>query len=137
MSGGYEDLLDMTYPRQTQRPRMARKDRAAQFSPFAALTGYEDVIRETGRWTQAPAELAGDGIAQLDEQLRQLSSLQNSVPMLTVTYFRPDEKKAGGVFLTVTGRLLRLDERRQMLVLESGREIPFHRISLLQGDIFL
>ena len=90
---GYEDILYMEYPRATKRARMTRADRAAQFSPFAALTGYEQAIQETGRLTQSFAGPSWDGLQLLDETLRNIYQNLRTQPMVTVTYFIPDQKK--------------------------------------------
>ncbi len=136
MSGSYEDIIHLPYPRPTRRPRMSREDRGAQFSPFAALTGFEGAILEAGRLTQSPMEMGPDGLAMLDEKLQQLYQARSSHPEILVTYFRPDEYKSGGAYITAAGRLCRMDVQVQALWLEDGTEIPFFRIYDIQGDLF-
>ena len=119
---GYEDIVHLPYPRKPQR--MSNYDRAAQFSPFAALTGHEEAIAETARLTDSAIELGEDGISMLNEKLRCLEPGQD----VTVIYFRPDARKAGGAYVRHTGRLKRLEQHRSALVMEDGAVIDFGRI---------
>ena len=119
---GYEDIIHLDYPRKPRR--MSSHDRAAQFAPFAALTGHEAAIAETTRLTEAAIELGEDGIAMLDGKLRSLDPGQK----VTVVYFRPDARKAGGAYVRCTGILKRMEETRGMLVMTDGRAIDFQRI---------
>ena len=119
---GYEDIIHLPYPRKPQR--MSNYDRAAQFSPFAALTGHEEAIAETARLTDTAIELGEDGISMLNEKLRCLEPGQD----VTVIYFRPDARKAGGAYVRHTGRLKRLEQHRSALVMEDGAVIDFGRI---------
>ena len=98
-------------------------DRAAQFAPFAALTGHEAAIKETARLTEAEIELDEDSKELLDIRLRQLQEHLAEHPEVSVTYFRPDEKKAGGVYETVTGKVKKVDEYVGELVFTDGRRI--------------
>ena len=128
MSERYEDIIHLPRHVSSRRLPMPLTDRAAQFSPFAALTGYEDTIRETGRLTDAAAELACDEQELLNRQLQELARLLPGRPEITVTHFVPDTRKSGGAYVETTGRLLKIDSLRQILVLEEGREISFGRI---------
>ena len=119
---GYDDIIHLPYPCKPQR--MSNYDRAAQFSPFAALTGHEAAIAETARLTETAIELVEDGISMLDEKLRRLQPGQ----AVTVLYFEPDDRKAGGAYLRRTGVVKRLENHRQALVLEDGSAIDFRRI---------
>lgn len=127
----YDDIISLPHPVSGSHPPMPVAERAAQFSPFAALTGFEDAIRETGRLTDSKVELDEDARELLDEKIKRLRRLQaesGEMPWAAVTYFRPDEKKDGGAYVTVTGRVKRVDEYERVLVLQDGK-----RISL--GDI--
>ena len=124
----YEDIIGLPHHRSATRPRMAREDRAAQFAPFAALNGYEAAIRETGRLTDTAAELMEGGAALVDEGLRAIRQRMEEQPEITVTYFRPDERKAGGAYLTVTGRVRKFMEYERTLSLHDGTMIPFDQI---------
>ena len=136
MNGPYDDILYMPHHVSATRKRMALLDRAAQFSPFAALTGYDAAIRETGRLTDSAVDWDVDGMAILNEKLQHLSERQETQPEVTVTYFVPDERKNGGAYTTVTGKVKKLDPHAQVLLLTDGREIPFQRILELEGEPF-
>ena len=136
MNGPYDDILYMPHHVSATRKRMALLDRAAQFSPFAALTGYDAAIRETGRLTNSAVDWDVDGMAILNEKLQHLSERQETQPEVTVTYFVPDERKNGGAYTKVTGKVKKLDPYTQVLLLTDGREIPFQRILELEGEPF-
>lgn len=124
----YDDIIHLPHPVSSRRGRMSMIDRAAQFSPFAALTGYEDAIEETGRLTDRPVELDEDGKAMLNEKLRLVTQALPCSPRVTVTYFLPDTRKAGGAYVSVTGKIKKVDEYGQTLLMEDGTVIAFHRI---------
>lgn len=128
----YKDIIDLPHHRSATRPQMAREDRAAQFAPFAALNGYEAAIRETGRLTDTAAELMESSVEAIDEALRAVRQRLGDQPEVTVTYFRPDDRKAGGTYLTVTGRVRKLMEHERMLLLHDGRVIHFDQIYELE-----
>lgn len=136
MKGPYDDIIGLSYPMPTSRKRMSMIDRAAQFSPFAALTGYDAAIQETGRLTDCQIDLDVDGEAMLDEKIRQLSRHQEEQPEVTVTYFVPDARKSGGAYVTVTGQIRKIDRYEQAILLTDGTVISFSRISALDGEIF-
>jgi hypothetical protein len=107
---------------------MPRADRAAQFAPFAALNGYEAAIAETGRLTDSAAELL-DGYADaIDEALREIRRRLNEQPAVTITYFEPDKRKAGGAYRTVTGTVCKLLEYERLLMMHDGTCIVFDQI---------
>ena len=136
MINSYGDILRLRHPEPRTRQRMSIHDRAAQFSPFAALTGYEAVIREAGRRTHRDTELAEDGAGMLDSALRALEQRMEERPEISVTWFVPDDRKAGGSYRTDTGAVKGLDRRSQCLLMENGSWIPFGRIRELKqaGD---
>lgn len=134
MSREYEDIIHLPHHVSTNRNRMSMTDRAAQFSPFAALTGYDAAIRETGRLTDQPLELAADELERLDRALRWLMVLPEGESEVRVRYFRPDARKDGGAFVDCTGRVRRVDPHRQLLTLSDGSVIPFDRICRIDGD---
>ncbi len=107
---------------------MTRQDRAAQFSPFAALTGYEAVIAESGRLTDAKTELTDSSVEEINEKLQRLT--KNDA--VTVTYFVPDKNKSGGRYVTVTGFFKRVDTCEQVLLLADGSAICLDAICSLQ-----
>lgn len=132
MSGPYDDILHLSRPVSQSHPPMPRADRAAQFSPFAALTGYEDAVRETARLTQGRLELTDEEKSAIDGVLQALSVHLSEHPSVIVTYFLPDEKKDGGAYVTVTGCLRRIDVLARQLLLLDGTQIPIDDISQLQ-----
>lgn len=134
MSGKYDDLLHLPHHVSTAHPQMSLHDRAAQFKPFAALTGYEAVIRETGRLTDARMELDESAKAELDWRLQVLSGILSQRPEVSATYFQPDGKKAGGAYRTVTGTVRKIDEYEGVLVMDDGTGIPIYDLFALEGE---
>lgn len=124
----YADIIDLPYKKSNTRPQMSLYDRAAQFSPFAALSGHEDAIEETARLTQSKIDMDEQTQNRLDEQLFYLKSILASKPMLTVTYFQPDDKKEGGAYLTVTNRLKKIDDFLGEFVFEDGIRVNISQI---------
>ena len=106
------------------RPQMPISDRAAQFSPFAALTGYAGVIRETARLTDRKIELDETMLTALNERYQLLFLLLDAEPEVEITHFVPDERKSGGAFRTVSGVVKRADEFVRRLTLTDGTVIP-------------
>lgn len=133
MSGNYDDILPLPHPTSKTHPRMSRQDRAAQFSPFAALTGYEAVVKETARLTEERPMLTEDEVAELDTRLRLAMELDAKV---TVTWFRPDDKKSGGCYVTTTGRIRKVDELERVLTMEGGTQIPVQEVTAVDGTTF-
>ncbi len=132
----YQDIIDLPHPEPQGRPRMTMANRAAQFSPFAALTGYGAAAREEARLTGEKQELSEDMKDLLDARLTLLDQCQQQRPVVTVTWFRPDEKKAGGRYETVTGRVKRLDGAGRVIELTDGTRIPLGDLRQLEGDLF-
>lgn len=135
-ANNYDDIINLPHHVSTVRAHMSLHDRAAQFLPFAALTGYEDAIRETGRITQEQITLSESEIEGLNERLHILSEEAGSHPKICVTYFVPDAKKEGGAYETAEGYVKRIDEYRRILIMEDGRQIPMEDMIELDGDIF-
>ena len=124
----YDDIIHLPRPVSKKHPPMPLSKRAAQFLPFAALTGFEGEIAETARLTQAAPELGEDALMALDAQLSLLRQRLPEQPEVTVTCFIPDEKKTGGHFETLTGRARRLDEPNRLLFLTDGTKIDLDTI---------
>lgn len=120
----YDDIIGLPRPVSPTRPHMSMEERAAQFSPFAALTGFGAVIQESGRVTQEREELDEDELARLNEVFLLLKENVQRHPMVCVTYFEADDKKAGGAYRTAEGRLRKIDEYTGVLVLEPDFMIP-------------
>lgn len=119
----YEDIIRLERPVSKKYPQASMEDRAARFSPFAAISGYEDMVREAARFTQPRIVLDEHRKAVLNERLRQ--SVGQTV---TVTYFEPDPKKEGGRYVRVTGQMDRIDEYKRCLVMEDGQRITIEDI---------
>lgn len=132
--GKYDDIIHTPWPRSTKRARMSLEDRAAQFAPFAALTGYDAVLAETARLTQNPVFLTEESLEELNAQLRRAQARLDAQPGVRLTVYYEDENKAGGRFETVAGNLKKIDCYLGGLVLTDGREIPFFRICDLELD---
>lgn len=132
----YSDIIDLPHPVSKKRKRMSALDRAAQFSPFAALVGYDAAIREEARLTSGRAELAEDEKAALDRKYRLLAGELDRKPHVRVVWFRPDCRKEGGAYMSTEGRLLSLDVQEQMLILETRERIPFSDVLKLESDLF-
>lgn len=133
MSDTYDDILYLPHPTSRTHPRMSRQDRAAQFSPFAALTGYEDTVKETARLTEERPILTEDEMAELDTRLRLAMELGAEV---SVTWFRPDSRKSGGSYVTATGRIRKADEIQRILTMEDGIKIPIQEITDIDSSFF-
>ena len=124
MSGNYDDIIALPHPEPRTHPRMSLHDRAAQFSPFAALTGHSAAIAETGRLTASRITLDESEMARVDAALQRLRELLPQEPVASITYFVPDERKAGGSYQTITGTARRIDTANGVLLLTDQRAIP-------------
>ena len=113
----YDDIIDHPHHVSTQHPRMSMTDRAAQFSPFAALTGYGDVIKETARVTDRKPELSESEKTELDYKLQKVCDYPGEKPTVSITYFVPDLKKAGGSYRTISGQIKKIDDYKKQVVL--------------------
>ena len=130
--GKYDDIIDLPHHVSTTRRRMSMQERAAQFQPFRALTGYEDAVRETARLTDERVELTEDEKSLLDARLQKLADKINSHPLVTITYFQPDQKKVGGAYVCVTSQLKKIDDFAGVLVLQGGERIVMEDILDIQ-----
>ena len=124
MSGKYDDIIHLPHPDSPRHLRMSLHDRAAQFSPFAALTGHGAAIAETGRLTDQRMELDEYEMARVDTELQRLQELLPSRSTASVTYFVPDERKAGGSYQTATGEVKRIDAVSGMIQMADRQLIP-------------
>ena len=132
----YDDIVNLPHHVSTVHAHMSLHDRAAQFLPFAALTGYEDAIRETGRLTQERITLSESEIEILNERLHILAEEVSNHPKICITYFVPDDKKDGGAYEMAEGYVKRIDEYRRVLIMENGLQIPMEDMVELDGEIF-
>jgi hypothetical protein len=115
---------------------MSRLNRAAQFAPFAALTGYDAAVKETARLTEGRIELGESAIAALDLKLSMLSDMIADHPEVAVTYFKPDDKKDGGAYVTATGTVKKIDDYERAVVLLSGDKIKIEDILDIECELF-
>lgn len=136
MNGPYDDIIHLPHHTSPTRKRMSMADRAAQFSPFAALTGHDAAIQETARYTDAPIDLATDGTAILNEKLRYLAEHQQEQPQILVSYYVPDERKPGGAYVTLSGTVRAVVPQEQTIYLADGSELYFSRIYQLESPVF-
>ena len=132
----YDDIINLPHHRSKTHPHMALIDRAAQFAPFAALTGHDAAIRETARLTGSRVELDEGEQAALDRRLQRLRSRLSERPVVQITCFRPDERKAGGAYHTATGTVKKFDTDAGILVLQDGTRLPIADILRVEGPLF-
>jgi hypothetical protein len=132
MTEDYSDIINLPHHVSRNHPQMPMEARAAQFAPFAALTGYDTVIHETARQTDKQVELEEYDNERLNRIFSELMDSLEEHPMVTVSYFKPDEHKAGGAYVTVTGQLKKVDTYEQLMVMENGTAIPIGNIMDLQ-----
>lgn len=123
MSGKYDDIIHLPHHVSKSRPRMSMQDRAAQFMPFAALTGHDAAIKETARITEDRLDLTDDAIAELDRKLQIVRDSAGSGQAVRITYFLPDSKKDGGKYVEKVGVLRRVDDTVGVLIFEDGSEL--------------
>ena len=127
-SGRYDDIINLSRPVSKKRSPMSNSDRAAQFSPFAALTGYDAVIAESGRLTDIQIELDEGGKALLDEKLQIIREHLEEYPEVKLRVFCPDSRKSGGAYEEITGRVKKIDPVARILVLTGGEVVSIDRI---------
>lgn len=131
-SGKYDDIIDLPHHVSATRKHMSNYDRAAQFSPFAALVGYDEAVQETARLTEERIELTESEATEVDAQLRQLQARIEGQPEATITYFRPDSRKEGGEYVTIIARIRRIDTIGRYIQLIDKSRIPLDEIVKVQ-----
>lgn len=136
ISHKYDDIINLPHHVSKKHPQMSLHDRAAQFSPFAALTGHKAAINETARLTDEKQILSEDVIAKLNEQLNLIKENIGTNQTVTITYFVPDDKKSGGAYISHTGVVKKIDEYNHTVILTDKTVIPIEQISEMQSDIF-
>ena len=134
--GIYDSIINLPHHVSPKRPKMSLLDRAAQFAPFAALNGYDDAVKETARLTDGEAVLDDGQIAWLNERLMILNENLPTDTEIEITYFIPDEKKDGGKYLTVTGRVKKILEFEGLVIMQNGDKIPVGKIVAIEGELF-
>lgn len=134
--GKYADIIDLPHHTSKSRPRMSVETRAAIFSPFAALTGYDAAVKETARLTEDKIELDEYERSKLDDKLQIIRERMDQHSEIIITYFQPDLRKEGGEYQTITGRIKKIDEYEGVFVMQDGSRIPIGDILDLQGEVF-
>lgn len=124
----YDDIINLPHHQSKNHPLMSLYDRAAQFAPFAALTGYDDAVKEARRLTDSKPELDENQLEELDQKLADLMTRIEEHPEVTITYFEPDDKKEGGDFITCVGKIKKIDSYKRLCIFEDGRKINIDAI---------
>ena len=132
----YNDIINLPHHVSSTRPQMPILDRAAQFAPFAALTGYDAAIKETGRLTDEKIEMDEEALNILNMKYQILVDSLDDEPEVTFTYFKPDERKAGGAYVKVTGTVKKVDDFERLIVMQDGTKLPMDNILNIDGKIF-
>lgn len=128
MKTPYDDIIRLPHHVSQNHPQMSMHDRAAQFAPFAVLTGYEAAVGETARLTTERRELDAQEAEELNRRLTDLAARLKDRPKVTIEYSVPDERKSGGAYVTVTGRVRNISVAERLLVMEDGTEIPMEDV---------
>ena len=124
----YQDILYQARPVSKVHQPMSKSNRAAQFSPFAALTGYEDAVQETARLTTDKIALSEDQIQIINSVLNEISQYLPDSPYVQITYFEPDKRKQGGSYQQVSGTIKKIDDVYGMVIMKGNIRIPVHQI---------
>lgn len=132
----YDDIIHLPHHVSKKHPQMLPLNRAAQFSPFAALTGHTDAIQETARLTDSFIELDEDQKEQLDEQLQLIRENLEQKPECEITYFQPDERKNGGTYVTIRGRINKIDTYGHQIIFMDGTVLPLKYLLSIRGELF-
>ena len=133
----YEDIVNLPPHISKKHPQPSMMDRAARFAPFAAITGYEEMVLEEARVTEEQIHLDEDAVALICEKINMIQEFIDEKTEIKITYFEPDKKKSGGAYITITGTPKRVDEFEQLLIMTDGKKIKFDSIYRLESDLFL
>lgn len=136
MKGKYDDIINLPHHVSTKRPQMSMQDRAAQFSPFAALTGYDAAVKEAARLTDSRTELSDEELSILNIKFQILLDHLREKPNVSFTYFKPDAKKSGGKYVTLRGIVKKADTFKRLVVMQDDTGIPMDDILDIEGEIF-
>lgn len=128
----YADILHLPHHTSNKHPHMSKKNRAAQFAPFAALTGFNALLTETARQTDEYVKVDEDTETQINIRLQFLAEHAEETPSVSITYFRPDEKKDGGSYIAVSGNVKQIDLYANLVILTNGTKIPIHAIHAIE-----
>ena len=136
MNRKYNEIMGLPHHVSKTRPQMPMSDRAAQFAPFAALTGYDAAIKETGRLTVERIELDVEALSALDMKYQLLMEALDEAPEVTITYFQPDERKAGGKYVSAVGAVKMIDDFERRITMQDGAKIPMDDVLSIEGELF-
>lgn len=136
MNPKYEKIIGLKHYKSQKRKPMARLDRAAQFAPFAALTGYEDCIQESKRYVEEKIELGSDDVDLLNQRLQILTEEQKHFPMIKVTYFKKDDKKEGGAYYEKSHKVRKIDDIERTIEFMDRTKIFIDDILQIECDLF-
>lgn len=136
MTRTYDDIINLLHHVSATRPHMTASDRAAQFSPFAALTGYDAAIKETARLTDERVKLDEYRKDVLSDRLQIITDRMKEHPEIVITYFQPDAKKNGGTYVTAISKAKKIDKYERVVVMADGTSIPIDEIISIDGQIF-
>jgi hypothetical protein len=136
VNGKYDEIMGLPHHVSKTRPQMPMSDRAAQFAPFAALTGYDAAIKETGRLTDERIELDVEALSALDMKYQLLMEALDEAPEVTITYFQPDERKAGGKYVSAVGTVKKIDDFERRITMRDGTRIPMDDVLSIDGELF-
>lgn len=136
MNRKYNEIMGLPHHVSKTRPQMPMSDRAAQFAPFAALTGYDAAIKETGRLTDEKIELDVEALSALDMKYQLLMEALDEAPEVTITYFQPDERKVGGKYVSAVGAVKKIDDFERRITMRDGTRIPMDDVLSIDGELF-
>jgi hypothetical protein len=136
MDGKYDKIINLPHHVSQIHPQMPMADRAAQFSPFAALTGYDDAVAETARLTEQQVELDENELEILSRRMQVIMNHLPQRPQVSITYFLPDERKLGGKYVTATGRIKKIDPIERIITMTDGTKIPIDASVKLESPLF-
>ena len=132
----YEDIVNLPPHISKRHPQPSMMDRAARFAPFAAITGYEEMVLEEARVTEERIDLDEGTLSLLNEKLNMIQEFLDEEPEVTITYFEPDKKKSGGAYVSITGVVKRIDEYEHLVILTDGKKIRIEDIYAMGSDLF-
>ncbi len=132
----YEDIVDLPHHVSKKYPQPTMADRAARFSPFAAISGYEDMVKEAARVTEERIDITDATKELLNEKLNMIIEFLDEEPEVTITYFEPDKKKDGGAYISITGTVKRIDEYERIVLMSDDKKIRIDEIYAIESDLF-
>ena len=132
----YEDIVNLPRHISKVHPQATMADRAARFSPFAAISGYEDMVKEAARVTEERIDITDATKELLNDKLNMIIEFLDEEPEVTITYFEPDKKKDGGAYISITGTVKRIDEYERIVLMSDDKKIRIDEIYAIESDLF-